>query len=263
MLFGDQQRQFMIWLSQFQVHWLDPLYYLDTTYSSMAVIAFVWVGFSYRWGIRLAYLGYFSYLSNGLVKQFFDWPRPSTDMPELSAFHPASGGFPSGGAQTAILIGLILWYYFKRPWLGLVIALFLSFIRIYLGVHYPLDIVGGWIVGGLLFYLFVKLDQPLEKWFREKGLIYAFLVSIAIPLLMDEKPAKMVLLGAGICLSLKYKLYLPPPKTIFAGIARGVTGVVGALIFSSIWVSLLASPFIKAVDSLFLSVRKAWMRRGR
>lgn len=56
----------------------------------------------------------------------------------------------------------------KRPfWTGLLLlwALLVGYSRIYLGVHYPLDVISGFLAGGLLGWLFARLffraDQKL------------------------------------------------------------------------------------------------------
>ena len=65
----------------------------------------------------------------------------------------------------AVFLGLLLqkWYRYL-PFLLLVWAVLTAYSRIYLGVHYPLDIITGMIFGGLLGLLFYKL----QKWARQK-----------------------------------------------------------------------------------------------
>ena len=73
----------------------------------------------------------------------------------------------SNSAGVAIFIGLI----FRRNypfliWLLLLWALMVAYSRVYLGVHYPGDILTGMIVGGLLGYLFYLLHKYLIMRFR-------------------------------------------------------------------------------------------------
>jgi undecaprenyl-diphosphatase len=62
--------------------------------------------------------------------------------------HSASGSFPSG--HIAFLFALaIAVYFFNKKW-GLVffiLSLLVGLARIFVGIHYPLDILGGIVIG--------------------------------------------------------------------------------------------------------------------
>jgi undecaprenyl-diphosphatase len=67
----------------------------------------------------------------------------------------------------AVFLGLSLQKWYKYlPFLLLVWAVITGYSRIYLGVHYPLDVISGMAFGGLtgwLFYLIQKLGQRKFK----------------------------------------------------------------------------------------------------
>ena len=110
-----------------------------------------------------------------LFKHGFQRPRPcgEENLQGLMRFvveRCGKYGYFSGHAvnsmATAVFIGLIL----KEKYYYLIfILLFWSFIvgysRIYVGVHYPLDVITGFFFGGIIGWIFYRLQLILQRRF--------------------------------------------------------------------------------------------------
>ncbi len=75
-------------------------------------------------------------------------------------------GHASNSMVIAIFSGLVLRYKYKYAIYGLIVwAIFMGYSRIYIGVHYPLDVLSGFIFGGISGYLFYRLNNYLQSRF--------------------------------------------------------------------------------------------------
>ena len=130
-------------------------------------------------------------LSNGFVSIFqlaFHSPRPFFYTADVRALvEETSFGFPSGHAMNGITVWGLIALSLRRTWtwIALVILIFLiGLSRVVLGVHFPVDVVAGWLFGLLLLYLFLLLELPvlarLSRQTLAAQIIIAFAASLAL-----------------------------------------------------------------------------------
>lgn len=100
-------------------------------------------------------------ISSHFLKEYFDRVRPCNDVVMrlkerfLVGYRPQSGSFPSSHASNHFAVGLFCFitlkkYFGKWVWLFIFWAATISYGQIYVGVHYPTDIIGGAILGSLI-----------------------------------------------------------------------------------------------------------------
>jgi undecaprenyl-diphosphatase len=112
-------------------------------------------------------------ISAGLLKPWIGRLRPSHN-PELeSLLHFVNNykgglyGFVSSHATNAFGIATFLWLILRKSinwiWIMYLWAIIFSFTRIYLGVHYPSDILGGAVLGSILGLGVYKISRLMPE----------------------------------------------------------------------------------------------------
>ncbi|HSI70762.1 MAG TPA: phosphatase PAP2 family protein [Gillisia sp.] len=114
-----------------------------------------------------------------VFKDFFERPRPCRQegVMEYARFVAERCGrfgyfsaHASNSMGVAIFIGIILKKYYRYLILFLIgWSLVVSYSRVYLGVHYPADILTGMLVGAIFGYLFSLLHKYLFDRFKVSG----------------------------------------------------------------------------------------------
>ena len=145
-----------------------------------------------RIGAGLALLFLLSASLNAIAKAMFGMPRPFAVDPSVMQLAAASGnGFPSGHTQGAVVVWLYLAVRLKNAWLWWIAGLLIFLIplsRLYLGVHFPLDLAGGYLIGGLLLVAFIKAEGPvamvLEACSKQAAIMVWCSVAIAAALMV-------------------------------------------------------------------------------
>jgi membrane-associated phospholipid phosphatase len=154
-------RSLLLWIHQFATPQLDGLMMFITALGDpgMVITVFIstiaWLGMKRRYadGIRFIIVCVGGASINYVMKLFFAKPRPEL-WPRLIS--ETSFSFPSGHAVGSMVVYGFIGYIFVREFAiykryvyaivsSLIVAI--GFSRLYLGVHYPTDIIAGYGVG--------------------------------------------------------------------------------------------------------------------
>lgn len=162
------------WIQSFRNPFFDSFFltinYFGDAYFSLALIPLSYWCIHKRIGYRIALLIGFSNYLNLSLKDFFATPRPYQVDPNL--YVPAKEstyGIPSFHAQQTTLVWGYLASQFKPRWLWLpaiAIPLLVSIGRMYVGVHFPQDVVAGAVIGLVLWVAYAAYEPRAGEWFK-------------------------------------------------------------------------------------------------
>lgn len=156
---------------------LAPMHFfsfLGTEELFLVLITLLYWCVSASLGVRLTFALLAADTASGLLKLAFHLPRPFwvSSAVKVGAVE-TSYGMPSGHALTASTVWPYLAYRLRKAWIwvaAIVLVLLISLSRLYLGVHFPHDVVGGWIFGAVLLVLYIWAERKLAPRLASAGL---------------------------------------------------------------------------------------------
>ncbi len=151
-------------------------------------------------------------LLNTIIKLSFTIPRPSPTQIRVIGY--AKGfSFPSGHAQGFMTLAAYLGRYFRKIWFWILLAvltLLIGFSRLYLAVHFPQDILGGWLLALLGIALLWSIEAPFSAWLSRQSLALHIALCLPLPLFVffafqdpSRVPAAAAVLGFGLGIALE------------------------------------------------------------
>ncbi|MCF6240056.1 MAG: phosphatase PAP2 family protein [Bacteroidales bacterium] len=160
----------IMWYTSATATWV-PLYAL--------VLFFIFKEYKWKGFVPLIFLVLLVFAADKIsvhaFKNFFERLRPCHNQDIANLVHiirehcGGQYGFVSSHAANTFAFASFTSLFFrnkKYTWFIFIWAAFVSYSRIYLGVHYPGDIMGGALLGWIIGYLLYQLYIPASKYFR-------------------------------------------------------------------------------------------------
>lgn len=126
-----------------------------------------------RFGYKLGFAVLTGTIVNNVLKDLVNSVRPIgvSGIRSLRIQTATGQSFPSGHTQGSAIFWVSWIVQLKRKWIyvvGIAAILLVGFSRLYLGVHYPIDIIGGMVIGTIWVfisnYIFEYADASKKPW---------------------------------------------------------------------------------------------------
>jgi len=222
----------------------------NTEFFIILLTVFYWASNREK-GISLLAVGLTAGVVSSGLKEAFASPRPPEALHLVEASHY---GLPSGHALSSLVIYGSLVYTVDSltrlqkvaVWLAVAVPIAVS--RVFIGVHYPGDTLGGWVAGGVLLVLFVGYAE-LEV---EKTLPIALVVSA--PFLLLFAGVENVLFSFGGLAAAAAGWWIRTDAESFDALTAkgGVALVAGLVVVFGGWTALSGMSGIYVLPASFL-----------
>ena len=197
----------------------------------LAVLPAVYWSIDKRLGRQLGYVFLLSAAINNVAKNLARQPRPFWLDPSVRLRDAESYGLPSGHAQHATAVYLLLAAWVRRGWmwpLALGFILLMSLSRIYLGVHFIQDVIVGFILGLVVLGLFLFWQRAFAERFSRRILGRRLLIMIAIPAALAVVYVGVLLLLGAPNMDVPWAEFVPAAElTAHEDVVSTLAGLLG------------------------------------
>jgi undecaprenyl-diphosphatase len=210
-------------IQQFHGPVLDDIFRAITSLGSkeffLLLLPLLFWSVNFGLGARIAIILFLSGYLNAGLKDLFQQPRPFELDPSVRLDYADGYGLPSGHAQTAVVVWGSIAAWFRKRWLwpiAIGLMFLIGFSRIYLGVHFPTDVLAGWAIGAGLLMLYLIFQPEGEAWLAGLKLGQQISVALVVPLglllihpVKDTTTVMAASAGAGVGLVLMHRYRYP------------------------------------------------------
>jgi undecaprenyl-diphosphatase len=178
----EWDKKLLLFLNGFHADWLDPIMFQMTKTQFWVPLYLLLIYYIFKmynnegWifilGAALTIV-LCDQITNSLMKPFFERFRPSIDPTLQGMVHLVNDykgglyGFASSHAANTFGSAVFIWLVLRQEykWIGLVFiwATLVTYTRIYLGVHFPGDVIVGGLIGASCGYGSFRFSKWLQK----------------------------------------------------------------------------------------------------
>jgi len=176
----QKDKQLLIYLNSLGSEQWDPFWLFITNQLNWAplfllIIFLIFKNFGWKKGgflfVFLIFMVAFSDQFTNLIRGVFERLRPNNDTSINHVLRtlitPQSYSFTSGHATTSMTFSVFIFILFKEQYKYIkfifIFPLVFAYSRLYLGVHFPIDILTGATVGSILGFTFFKIHALLQR----------------------------------------------------------------------------------------------------
>ena len=220
--------QFLLLVEGMRTAFFDVFFSMVTDIGSgfgyivLLIVVYWCVDKSVGQGLSFAYL--YTAALNTWIKDIWRIPRPGDPALEgvldragivrrVSPLrHEDSPSFVSGHTQGATVAWGYMAARFKRAWFWIVAVatvVLIGLSRMYLGVHFPQDVIGGLFVGGTYLALWLAAAPRVWEWLSRLSVVWLYALALLVPVIvLLARPLydMTVPMGAAIGLGIGYLL---------------------------------------------------------
>lgn len=155
----DAFRPFVLWLTYFGSVWV---------FLAVGLLATITKRYRLAWWLSVSVA--ITYGAVYLIKNIVERSRPEGLLEQVAVrAHETSFGFPSGHTAVGTVIALTLFFYLPKGIRWAIVPLWIIGVgmsRVYLGVHSPLDVLGGICIGVAVFAFLRVLPNRVRCWIK-------------------------------------------------------------------------------------------------
>jgi membrane-associated phospholipid phosphatase len=167
----------------------------------LIVIPFIYLAVDRRIGFNMLVLLSVVDTLTRWVKLAFHQPRPYWIGGVKALAEETSYGIPSGHASVTLAVYGYLAYMLRKTWLWILIIVFIVMVgisRLYLGVHFPHDVLAGWALALLVLWVYIANQERVGRWAGAQTFSNQILLSLIVSLSIIVLDRLALLLIAGI-----------------------------------------------------------------
>ncbi len=254
-LFGEES---LNWLHIYGGRCLDMFMVMMTGLGTMQIafiiLCLLYWSISLERALKIMIILVLTAIFTDAIKYIYDNPRPdpgklAEGLRQLNlAYRPSGPGFPSGHTSSVMALwGALAFFFRKKPVIAasLILIMLVPYSRLYLGVHFPGDVLGGYAIGLMALILLIPAIRFMEAHYRGMNetvlmiLIYAITMALLLAL-----PGKHTGVNTGLLCGLLFgallarRLDFNPEFRLPFSLLKSLLGLAGIII-----IQLIAAAF--------------------